>query len=206
MINLETIKYSLLSINISNIIFDPSILFIKETVLTDPEQSELIISNLIKFMNIIDEYNLNLYWNDDLQQEFYQNYYATIKKYRPQIHSSFFQKLFPKLIPLNTEGYNECNILSNFEFCDELSDCYSCFQKLVHFLIHHKSLIGYFISILQNREDFIFCCKDCEGDLMLKPHLIKEERDVFNFLFNFLLINNFPLKDEEINVKDQKIK
>ncbi len=96
MINLETIKYSLLSINISNIIFDPSILFIKETVLTDPEQNELIISNLIKFMNIIDEYNLNLYWNDDLQQEFYQNYYATIKKYRPQIHSSFFQKLFPK--------------------------------------------------------------------------------------------------------------
>ena len=93
MINSETIKISLMGTDISNIIFDPSILFIKDTVLTDPEQSEVIVGNLIKFMNIVDEYNLILYWNDDLQQEFYQNYYNNIINYRPQILTSFFQKL-----------------------------------------------------------------------------------------------------------------
>jgi len=205
MINIETIKVSLENTYISNIVFDPSILFINEDVLTDPEQNETIIQCLIKFMNIIDKYNLNLYWSHDLQQIFYEKFYHIIANYRPQILNSFFQKLFPKLILIKTEGYNQCDIIPNIVFCNGLSDCYSCFQVLVHFLIHKKSFIGYFLSIFQNREDYVFSCIDCEEGLAINPFLIKEERDVYNFLLNYFVIINFPLKDDEINVKEQKI-
>ncbi|TFG25573.1 MAG: hypothetical protein EU529_00750 [Promethearchaeota archaeon] len=206
MINLENIKESLKNTEFTNLIFDPAILFISDNVLTELEQAESVIINLIEFMNIIDEYNLFLYWNNELQQEFYQNYYNNILNYRPQIHTSFLQKLFPKLISINTEEYNECNIITDFRFCADLSDCYLCFQKLAHFLIHNKSLIGYFLSVLQNREDYIFRCRNCKDSKELKPLIIKEENDVFNFLFNFLLKKDFPLKDDEIDVKDQKIR
>ena len=206
MINIDSVKNSLENINISNLVFDPSILFINEELLTDLEQSETFIQSLIKFMNIIDEYNLKLYWSHDLQQIFYQKFYHIIVNYRPQIHASFYQKLFPNLILIETEGYNQCNIIPNIAFCNELSECYLCFQILVHFLIHKKSFIGYFLSIFQNREDFIFRCIDCKDDLAIKPFLIKEERDVLNFLLNYFLLINFPLEDDEIDAKDQKIK
>ncbi len=206
MVNSETIKYSLSGIDISNLIFDPSILFINTDDITDLEQREKLVINLINFMNLIDEYNLNLYWNADLQQDFYQYYYHFIIGYRPQILTSFFQKLFPKLNLIKTEGYNQCVIIPNLEFCEDLSSCYSSFQKLAHFLIHNKSFIGYFLGIFQDRDNYSFSCKDCGDNLSLNPFLIKDERDVYNFLFNFLLVYFFPLKDDELAIKDQKIK
>lgn len=206
MINIKNIKNSLENCVITNLIFDPSILFISEKFLTDDEQCDVFIENLINLMNIINEYNLNLYWSHELQQIFYQKFYHIIVNYRPQILASFYQKLFPKLILIRTEGYNQCNIIPNIVFCNELSDCYLSFQILVHFLIHNKSYIGYFLSIFQTREDYVFSCIDCEECLAIKPFLIKEEKDVYNFLLNYCLIEEFPLKDDETIVKDQKIK
>ena len=107
MINTKKIKKSLENTIITNLIFDPSILFICESYLANNEQIEPIIENLIDFMNIVNDYNLKLYWNHDLQQLFYQKFNNLIVNYRPQILTSFYQKLFPNLLLIKTEGYNQ---------------------------------------------------------------------------------------------------
>lgn len=137
----------------------PTLLFIKDTEWTNLEKHDLFLSNLVNVIEYIDKHNIQIYWNDVLENLLWIQ--PKLHPWLGQDTTSSIMALYKHLCRIDDScGVVKCECNPDIECDVDSKDIISPTLELCHYLIINYSDMNNIAFIVdeKNKKPFVFSC------------------------------------------------